>query len=186
MRLRAGLDHSEKVHWVGRELQPKTRLIWGNGWFWRASWEIIIRKKCLELEFFGGQVYCPRVWGCPRNLTSGKLPWQKVLPCWQPCHFFIHAWSSSPCMWLSMLLVLYQLLQITKKRGRKVVFLYHGATKFWVVFLNFILLGENISGERSKDMDWRIGDEEIEKILSYINITKIVGALTSKNPSKVF
>jgi len=48
------------------------------------------------------------------------------------------------------------------------------------------LLGENISGERSKDMDWRIGDEEIEKILSYINITKIVGALTSKNPSKVF
>ena len=37
------------------------------------QWNILFR-----LEFSGGQVSCPRLWGCPRNLTSGDFPFWKV------------------------------------------------------------------------------------------------------------
>ena len=40
---------------------------------WKRQWNILFR-----LEFSGGQVSCPRLWGCPRNLTSGDFPFWKV------------------------------------------------------------------------------------------------------------
>ena len=51
------------MHWVGQELQPQDKI----------NFEVMVglagklegnnnnKKKCLKLEFFGGQVYCPRV-----------------------------------------------------------------------------------------------------------------------------
>ena len=54
----------------------------------RRRWKDI-KLFLFKLEFSRGQVSCPRLWGCARNLTSGDLPFKNVLPCWQPCHFSI-------------------------------------------------------------------------------------------------
>ena len=46
---------------------------------------------------FGGQVSCPRAWGCPRNLTLRTTPMTKK--CRHDdnhVNFFTHAWSSPP------------------------------------------------------------------------------------------
>ena len=49
-----------------------------------------------ELKFSGGQVSCPWLRNFPRNLTSRELPFKKMSPCWQPCHFYIHVRSAPP------------------------------------------------------------------------------------------
>ena len=71
---------------------------WCSTWQWSAppGRSLLGRNILLKLGFFGGQVSCPRLWGCPRNLTSRELPLKKVSPHCQPCHYFIHVQSSPP------------------------------------------------------------------------------------------
>ena len=56
-------------------ISAQNMVIWGNGWYAGEDEKTI--NYFLKLEFFGGQVYCLRLWGCPRNLTSGELPLQE-------------------------------------------------------------------------------------------------------------
>ena len=90
--LRVGLDYSEEVY--GRSRIPaQDESVWSNHWYGKQD------GKTNYILFFQVGVLqrstsSLRVWGCPRNLTSGELPLQKVFRCWHSCHFSIHAWST--------------------------------------------------------------------------------------------
>ena len=71
---KVGLDYGEEVHW-SIKISAKTRafeVMVGMADKMRKNLNYI--KKGPKLEFSRGQVSCPRVWGCSRNLTSGELP----------------------------------------------------------------------------------------------------------------
>jgi len=69
---------------VGQEFQPKTWL----GMVRRRRGKDNQKYIFIYVGFFGGQVSCPRVWSCPKNLTSGELPFKKSVATLATLSFF--------------------------------------------------------------------------------------------------
>ena len=74
---------------IGRSrILVQDKAIWGNSCYGKQNENKIKIKRCLKLEFSWGQVSCPRVWGCPRNLTSREFSQQKIVAMLATMSFF--------------------------------------------------------------------------------------------------